>query len=77
MIGLGKCGVCKIVGALLVLGGLNWGLIALFDFNLVTKVLGDATIATRIAYGLVGVAGLITLISCFKPCPCCKKAPTT
>lgn len=42
---------------LLVIGGLNWGLVGLFDFNLVTYLFG-ATILTQTVYVLVGAAAL-------------------
>jgi len=42
---------------LLVVGGLNWGLIGFFDFNLVTSLLGTGTV-TSIVYDLVGLSAL-------------------
>ena len=41
---------------LLVVGGLNWGLVGFFDFNLVGRILGD-TLA-MIVYDLVGLSAL-------------------
>jgi uncharacterized membrane protein YuzA (DUF378 family) len=46
---------------LLIIGGLNWGLIALFEFDLVATLLGDMSVAARIVYGLVGLAALWTI----------------
>lgn len=43
---------------LVIVGALNWGLIALFDFNLVAWLFGEMTLLSRIVYGLVGLAGL-------------------
>lgn len=43
---------------LIVVGALNWGLIGLFQFDLVAAIFGGATIVSRIIYGLVGLAGL-------------------
>lgn len=68
-----NCAVCKILGALVIVGALNWGLVGILQIDLVARVLGEMTVASRIVYGLVGVAGLMKLVSCFKPCPCCKK----
>ncbi len=45
---------------LVMIGGLNWGLIGLFNFNLV-EVLFGATIITTIIYILVGLAALYML----------------
>ena len=43
---------------LLIVGALNWGLIALFEFDLVAWLFGEMTLLSRIVYGLVGIAGL-------------------
>ncbi len=45
-----------LVWSLLVLGGANWGLIGLFDFDLVATIFGEMTVLSRIAYVLVGMA---------------------
>jgi uncharacterized protein len=47
-----------IAAILLVIGGLNWGSIGLFDFNLVTFVFGQIPIIVKVIYGLVGLAAL-------------------
>jgi len=44
--------------ALLIIGGLNWGLIGLFNINLVALLFGEMTTAARIVYTLVGLAAL-------------------
>ncbi len=43
------------------IGCLNWGLVGLFNFNLVEYLFGDGALLTRIVYVLVMVAGLIQL----------------
>ncbi|MDB6088870.1 MAG: hypothetical protein JWN85_1654 [Gammaproteobacteria bacterium] len=43
---------------LLVIGGVNWGLIGLFNFNLVAALLGDGSAASRIVYTLVGLSAV-------------------
>ena len=50
--------VDKIALVLIIIGALNWGLIALFNFDLVATIFGDMTIISRIVYGLVGLSGL-------------------
>lgn len=52
----------KIVVALVVLGGLNWGLKGFLDMDLVAKIAGgeDETLAKAI-YGLIGIAALLML----------------
>ena len=44
-----------------IIGAINWGLIALFDYNLVSTMFGTGTIMTRVIYGLVGLTGLINI----------------
>lgn len=51
---------------LLMVGGLNWGLVGLFDFNLVAALFGDQTILSRIVYALVGASALWQLIHLFR-----------
>lgn len=43
---------------LLIVGGLNWFLVGIFDFDLVASIFGDMTTASRIVYALVGVSAL-------------------
>ena len=66
------CVVCKIVGLLVGIGALNWGLVAFFGLDLVARALGPMTTGAKVVYGLIGLAGLLKLISLVKPCPCCK-----
>lgn len=44
--------------ALLAVGGLNWGLIGAFNYDLVSSLFGDMTVLTRTVYGLVGVSAI-------------------
>ena len=70
--------ICAI---LLVAGALNWGLIGLFNFNLVEKIFG-MSVLTRLIYVLVGLAGLVKLArlcgcgcggcGCGPKCSCCS-----
>jgi uncharacterized membrane protein YuzA (DUF378 family) len=46
--------------ALVLLGALNWALIALFDFNVVEEILGTGTI-TDVVYVIVGLAAVALL----------------
>lgn len=47
-----------------IVGAVNWGLIALFRFDLVAFIFGNMSWISRIVYGLVGLCGLY-LISLF------------
>jgi len=43
---------------LMIVGGLNWGLVGLFKFDLVAKICGEMSVVARIVYTLVGIAAL-------------------
>jgi uncharacterized membrane protein YuzA (DUF378 family) len=43
---------------LVLIGALNWGLVGLFNFNLVDEIFGSMTAITRVVYTLVGVSAL-------------------
>jgi uncharacterized membrane protein YuzA (DUF378 family) len=47
-----------IVAALLVIGGLNWGLVGLFNFDLVATIFGDMSALSRIIYIVVGLSAV-------------------
>ena len=69
----GNCVVCKLVTIVVAIGALNWGTTAFFQMDLVAQLLGAGTQASKIVYGIVGVAGLLKLVSVFWTfCPCCK-----
>ena len=44
-----------------IIGAITWGLIGLFDFNLVTFIFGTASVLARIVYVLVGISGIINI----------------
>lgn len=49
---------------LLIIGGLNWGLIGLFDFNLVAFLFdGFSVIISRIIYTVVGISAIISAVA--------------
>ena len=43
---------------LLIIGGINWGLIGLFQFNLVAAIFGTASLLLNIVYVLVGLSAV-------------------
>jgi uncharacterized protein len=56
------CVLHKIAFVLLVVGGLNWGLVGLSsDWNLVHMILGSVPMLERLVYILVGVSALSML----------------
>ena len=44
---------------LIIIGAINWGLVGLFNFNLVDTIFGTMSVISRIIYILVGICGLI------------------
>ena len=44
-----------------IIGAIVWGLIGLFDFNLVAYIFGEGSIIARIIYTIVGITGLINI----------------
>lgn len=52
---------------LVILGAINWGLIALFQFDLVSFLFGgQAATISRIVYGIIGLAGLWSISLLFR-----------
>ena len=51
-----------IAAILVIIGGLNWGLVGIFDFDLVATIFGDMSVIARIVYILVGVAALYQIL---------------
>jgi uncharacterized membrane protein YuzA (DUF378 family) len=47
---------------LVIVGGLNWGLVGLFDFDLVAALFGEKSSLSRIVYVLVGISAVWQLI---------------
>jgi len=44
--------------ALVFLGALNWGLVGIFDYNIVHAIFGDGTVLAKVTYVLVGFSAL-------------------
>ena len=52
-----------IAAVLLVIGGVNWGLVGLAGIDLVAALFGSGTVLARVTYGLVGLAALYQIAS--------------
>ena len=50
---------------LLIVGGLNWGLVGLVGFDLVAALFGEMSMLSRLVYSLVGLSALWQLIPLF------------
>lgn len=48
----------RIALVLVIIGAINWGLIGIFEFNLVDTIFGTMSVVSRIIYALVGISGL-------------------
>lgn len=56
-----KTAVDWIALVLVIVGGLNWGLVGLFGFDLVAAIFGEMSTISRAVYSLVGLAALYTI----------------
>ena len=52
--------------ALVIVGGLNWGLVGAFDFNLVDTIFGEGSALSRIVYVVVGVSAVYMVYTASK-----------
>ena len=55
----------KISLVLTIIGAINWGLIGLFNFNLVDSLFGVDSFLSMLIYILVGIAGIINIMLLF------------
>ena len=51
---------------LLIIGGLNWGLVGLFGFDLVATIFGEMSVLSRIVYVLVGLSAIVQIVPLIK-----------
>ena len=58
---------------LLFVGGLNWGLVGLFNFNLVMVVLGSWPMVVQVVYVLVGLSTVYLMATHMSYCKVCGK----
>lgn len=56
----------KIALILILIGGLNWGLVGVFNFDLVAAISGAGSLLSRIVYSLVGVSAIYYIINWYK-----------
>ncbi len=61
---------------LLVVGGLNWLLVGLFDWNLVTTLLGSWPVLVKIVYVLVGISAIVEIFGHKSNCKSCEASVT-
>ncbi|MGO2111638.1 MAG: DUF378 domain-containing protein [Pseudoclavibacter sp.] len=59
--------VIRIATVLTIIGGINWGLVGAFEFNLVDAIFGEGSAASRVIYVLVGISALVTIATLARP----------
>ena len=52
--------VYKVALTLVIIGAINWGMVGIFNVNLVSLLFGVDTFLTNFIYALVGISGLIS-----------------
>ncbi len=52
----------RVALVVLIIGGINWGLVGFFGFDLVAAIFGDLTAASRIVYALVGLSAIYVAV---------------
>jgi len=57
--------------ALVIIGGLNWGLFGLFNIDLVDTILGGIPTLAEIVYVLIGAAAVYLVVTHAKDCKVC------
>lgn len=61
---------------LVIVGGLNWGLVGFFGFDLVATIFGAMSLLSRIVYALVGLSALYMIFTARK-CASCSVSPSS
>jgi len=65
----------KITLLLLIVGGLNWGLVGLFGLDLVSAAFGEMSLLSRVVYTLVGASALAQLVPLFSSQDQSRRSP--
>ena len=52
--------IYKTALSIAIIGCINWGLVGIFNYNLVEFLFGDGTVLTRVVYVIVAIAGIIS-----------------
>lgn len=57
----------RIALIIIIIGAINWGMIGIFNINLVSLLFGEDTFLTNFVYALVGICGLVSTGILLKP----------
>ena len=60
---------------LLIIGAINWGLVGLFNFNLVSAIFGERSALSKVIYVLVGIAGVYSIFLLTRVIPAAAGPP--
>lgn len=55
----------KIALIFTIVGGLNWGLVGIFNFNLVDFIFNAGSVASRVVYSIVGICAIFNILIFF------------
>ncbi len=66
-------GLHMVAFLLVVVGALNWGLVGLFNYNLVSALLGTWPGVEKLVYVLVGLSAVYVLVTHKGDCKICSK----
>ncbi len=53
--------IVRVATVLTIIGGVNWGLVGAFEFNLVDAIFGEGSVVSRVIYVVVGISALVTI----------------
>ena len=56
----------KICLCITIIGGINWGLVGLLDYNLVDSLFGEGSVIAKVIYVLVGISALFAITTVVK-----------
>ena len=48
---------------LVIIGGLNWGLVGFFNFDVIASLFGTMSTISKIIYDLVGIAAIVMIFN--------------
>ena len=57
----------KIALIFIIIGAINWGMVGVFNINLVTLLFGKEAFMTNLIYALIGICGLLSIGILLKP----------
>ncbi len=47
---------------LVIIGALNWGMIGIFNVDVIARLFGPGSLGAKVTYILIGVAGIVMLV---------------